>query len=360
MDGSCSHVWYLCSGMRTSDNIFWISCFGVPETITSDRGRNLLQMSGLSFSRCWTSCIAKWPLIILRRTVQSKDSTTASRMRFVLAPLWQLGLSYPGYSSDSVHSQGKRLVFPRLRQFLELQLFCQMSFCMEKNFLLTIFLKNSHVGGSCFLSLSNIIQVACCLRSCQPTSFTPPLSGCTKALMYPPSSAPTVSCAGDPSPSPSESGHGMRSFPSAAWRPTRMRTPRLAVRNAAADIEALAWQPSQLPPAQAVQLFASRSCFQTCCFLHLQLGHCQVTVQEPFFSHPPGGLGMPWTGYTFNASKDAVPAAPADPAHEVRPLKSSPPHCCPAIHSDNYLGLVLCCTVPVYKLVCIPNKLVLS
>jgi hypothetical protein len=50
--------------------------------------------------------------------------------------------SYPLYSSASVQSQGKTLVFPRLRQFLALQLTCPMNFCKETNFLLIQLLKN--------------------------------------------------------------------------------------------------------------------------------------------------------------------------------------------------------------------------
>jgi hypothetical protein len=33
--------------------------------------------------------------------------------------------------------------------------------------------------------------------------------------------------------------------------------------------------------------------------------------------------------------------------------------CCPAVHSDRYLVPILCCTVPVYKPLCIQNKPVL-
>jgi hypothetical protein len=34
--------------------------------------------------------------------------------------------------------------------------------------------------------------------------------------------------------------------------------------------------------------------------------------------------------------------------------------CCPTVHSDPHLVLVLCCTIPVYKPLCIQNKPVLS
>jgi hypothetical protein len=79
-----------------------------------------------------------------------------------------------------------------------------------------------------------------------------------------------------PAPSPSESGHRMRSLPSAASRPARQRTPSLAASNTAADPRA---------PAQAVLPQPSGSHFQTCWYLHLPLWRRLKTVPEPF-SHP--------------------------------------------------------------------------
>jgi hypothetical protein len=92
-----------------------------------------------------------------------------------------------------------------------------------------------------------------------------------------------------------------------------------------------------------------------------------------------GDFCTPWTSITLIASTDAVSAATANSAHEVRPqtsdLFSSKPRrqslgealwrrildcCCPAIHSDHHLVPVLCCLVSVYKLLCIRNKPVLS
>jgi hypothetical protein len=40
--------------------------------------------------------------------------------------------------------------------------------------------------------------------------------------------------------------------------------------------------------------------------------------------------------------------------------KSISDRCCPAVHRDTHLVLVLCCTVLVYKPLCILNKQVLS
>jgi hypothetical protein len=88
------------------------------------------------------------------------------------------------------------------------------------------------------------------------------------------------------------------------------------------------------------------------------------------------GFCMPWTGGTLIASANAVSAMTADSAQEVGPLTSSPPsqrqssggvlwrrisdHCRHAVHSDRHLVPVLCCTVPVYKPLCIWNKPVMS
>ncbi len=86
---------------------------------------------------CYTFHFAKQQLIILSRTVQSKDSIAISRMRFTHAPPWRLGpRSYLLYSSASLHSKGKTLVFPRLRQFWAFQLSWPTNFCKEMNFLL--------------------------------------------------------------------------------------------------------------------------------------------------------------------------------------------------------------------------------
>jgi hypothetical protein len=49
-------------------------------------GRNLPQMFGPSFVKCYTFHIAKQQHIILSQTVQSFDCTTVSRMCFVYPP----------------------------------------------------------------------------------------------------------------------------------------------------------------------------------------------------------------------------------------------------------------------------------
>jgi hypothetical protein len=85
-----------------------MSRFGVPKTITSIVGRNLLQIFGPSFVKCYTFHIAKLQLIILSPTVRSKDCIAVSRMRFTHAALRRLGpRSYLLYSWASVHSPRK-------------------------------------------------------------------------------------------------------------------------------------------------------------------------------------------------------------------------------------------------------------
>ncbi len=114
----------------------WISISECPKRSLQIVGCNLFQIFGPSIVKYYTFHIAKQQHTILSRTVQSKDCTIASRIRFVHAPPRWLGpRSYLLYSLASVHSRGKTLVFPRLRQFFVLQLSCPMNFCKEMNFL---------------------------------------------------------------------------------------------------------------------------------------------------------------------------------------------------------------------------------
>jgi transposase InsO family protein len=101
----------------------WISRFGVPETITSDRKTqftsniwsNLCEMLHISY-RQTTAYHPESNGAVERLHRRLKDALRAPALR-------RLGLrSYLLYSSTSVHSRGKTLVFPRLRQFLVLQL----------------------------------------------------------------------------------------------------------------------------------------------------------------------------------------------------------------------------------------------
>jgi hypothetical protein len=113
----------------------WISRFGVPETITSDRGPQFTSHFGPSCVKCLTFHTNRQQLTTLCRTVRSKDCTDSSRMGFVHALPQQHGpRSSHLYSSDSEPSRGKTLVFPRLRQFSVPKLSCRMNFCKMMNF----------------------------------------------------------------------------------------------------------------------------------------------------------------------------------------------------------------------------------
>jgi hypothetical protein len=93
-------------------------------------GCNLLPISGSNFAKCLTFRTSKLQLITLSRMVPSKDCTAASRTRFTHAQPRRHGpRSYLLCSSNSEHSRGKTLVFPRLRQFLVYKLSCQINFC---------------------------------------------------------------------------------------------------------------------------------------------------------------------------------------------------------------------------------------
>ena len=97
----------------------------------------------------------------------------------------------------------------------------------------------------------------------------------------PSTTAPTSSCAVDHAPSPCESGPETRSSPWRALRRARTQTPRLAVRDAAADHWARA-------PAVQPRPSGSRFKIPWCPRLHFQ--RRLVTVQEPFFRLEGGFL----------------------------------------------------------------------
>ncbi len=129
----------------------------------------------------------------------------------------------------------------------------------------------------------NFFPVLSCRLSCQTSCCVPPSSGCAAAVLSHLSTALMPFCSMDPLlHCPVESGHGTRSSPSAALRPAPMRTPCLAVSDAAADRRASA---RTVPPPP------SRSRFQTRWYLHHLLNRRrQATVQEPFFRSLTGFL----------------------------------------------------------------------
>ncbi len=131
-------------------------------------------------------------------------------MHVAHSPLRQHGLrSYPLYSSDSVHSREKTLVFPWLRQFLVLQLCFQMNFCKMKNFQ---WIRSSKIFPKLCMFLlllcpGTILALSCpasCQASCQLSCFPPPSSGSVGAASFHPFSrsmtAPMLFCTVAPAP----------------------------------------------------------------------------------------------------------------------------------------------------------------
>ncbi len=110
--------------------------------------------------------------------MQLKGCTVVSRMPFAHSPVRRFGQrSYLLYSLASVHSREKTLVFPRLRQFLALQLSCPMNFCKETNFLLMKLTKNQKKLWMLLHFLCpGTIPVPRCRLSCQ-------MSCCTSLLL---------------------------------------------------------------------------------------------------------------------------------------------------------------------------------
>ncbi len=194
--------------------------------------------------------------------------------------LWQHGPRiFPLCSSDSEHSRGKTLVFPRLRQFSVHKLSCQINFCKMMNFQLTPLSKNFPIP-CIFLPLLCLgtILAPTCPASCQPSCSLCPSSGSVGVAWFQPFSCSTTApmrfCAMTPAPSPSESGRGTRWLPSAAIRLAQPQTPRLADCVATADRRAR---------IQAVLLQPSWSRSQTCWSLLLPLfRRCHTMVPEPF------------------------------------------------------------------------------
>jgi hypothetical protein len=229
--------------MRKSLYFFMDSYFGVPETISSDRG--LQFTSSLWFKLCEMLNISH------RKTTAYHPESNgaverlhcclkdALRARAAVAT-WSEG--YPLCSSDSgLRAQqredtglspaeavfGAPIVLPN--KFLQNEEISVDSIITNFSTTLDVLL---------FRCLGTILAPSC-PASCQPSSSLPPSSGSVVAASSHLSShsmtAPTPFCAVDPAPLPSESGPGMRSSPSATSRPARQWTPSLASRVAAAD-----------------------------------------------------------------------------------------------------------------------------
>jgi hypothetical protein len=247
----------------------WIYHFGVPKTITSDRGPQF------TFN-LWLQLCKMLNISYKQTTAYHPESNGALErlhrcLKDVLhahaaAATWFEEL--PLYSSDSEHSRGKTLVFPRLRQFSVHKLSCQMNFCKMMNFQLTPLSKNvsapSLPGHNSSTDLPSKLPAEL---------LSAPLVWVRRAAWLHPFSRSTTA----PTPSPSESGYGTRWSPSATLRLARPRTPRLAAHVSAADRRAC---------TQAVLPQPSESCFQTRWFLRLLLHRRRhETVPEPF-SYP--------------------------------------------------------------------------
>jgi hypothetical protein len=126
----------------------WVTRYEVPDTFTSyyrpqftsNLWAELCDM--LNISHHQTTAYHPEVNNVVDRTMQSIDCIAASKMHFVPALPGLLGPRRSlGSSSDSIPSQGKTLVFPRLRQFLAHLLSYPMSFCRQKIFPLIKFTK---------------------------------------------------------------------------------------------------------------------------------------------------------------------------------------------------------------------------
>jgi hypothetical protein len=144
-------------------------------------GRNLLQIFGPIFVKCYTFHIAKQQHIILSRTVQSKYCIAISRIRFVHAPMRRLGpRSYLLYSLASCTAKavfGIPIVLPN--KFLQGDGFSVMKLS-KKLWMLLLF------------PCPGTIPVPSCKPSCQMSCCAPPSSGCVAASLSRLSTAPTT------------------------------------------------------------------------------------------------------------------------------------------------------------------------
>jgi hypothetical protein len=89
----------------------WISRFGHPKQSLPIVGRNLLQIFGLSFVKCYTFRIAKQQHIILSQTVQSKDCI-AKQQLITLSRMVQSKDCTAAHWGESLNRAGTRAITP--------------------------------------------------------------------------------------------------------------------------------------------------------------------------------------------------------------------------------------------------------
>jgi hypothetical protein len=293
---------------------FWISRFGVPKMITSDRGPQFT--SNLWFKLCETLNTSHRQTTVYHPESNRAVQRLHCRLKDVLraraaAATWSKELPFVLFGLRAQPREdtslslveavfGAPVVLPNffIMYFglqdtkpppCSLRLCCLMNFRKMKKFLLILLSKMLQKPWMFLLFLClGIIPAPCCPASFQPSFSPPPLS---RSVVVPSSHlssrstmAPTPFSAVDPAPSPSKLGPKMRSSPSAASSPARQQTPSLATHVAAAD------RPVR---AQADLPQPSGSCFQTRWYLHLPLWPCLEMVPEPF-SYPARRFSHAW------------------------------------------------------------------
>ncbi len=189
----------------------WISCFGVPKMITSDRGQQFTSI--LWFQLCEMLNILHKQTTAYHPKSNGAVERLHCRLKDALythaaAATWPKELPFVLLGLRAQPREDT--IFPWLRQFLVPKLSCQMNFCNIMNFQLMPLSKNfpKHYMFLLLLCLGPIIAPTC-PWSCQPSCSPPPSSASVGAASFHPFSSsttnPTRFCAEVPAPSPSYS-----------------------------------------------------------------------------------------------------------------------------------------------------------